>query len=74
MARTPWIPVVVGGVVGALLAATLFDTVLVILSSLVGAALLSEILEGRPAMRAVVFLLLVLVGIAVQTRRKRREA
>jgi len=74
MARTPWIPVIVGGVVGALLAATLFDTVLVILSSLVGAALLSEILAGRPVMRAVVFLLLVLVGIAVQTRRKRREA
>jgi hypothetical protein len=73
MAGTPWIPALVGGVVGAILAAVLFDAVLVILSSLVGAALLVELLGGSPMMRAIVFLLLVLVGVAVQTRRKRRE-
>jgi hypothetical protein len=73
MAGTPWIPALVGGVVGAILAAAFFDAVLVILSSLVGAALLVELLGGRPVMRAIVFLLLVLVGVAVQTRRKRRE-
>ena len=73
IAGTPWIPALVGGVVGAILAAALFDAVLVILSSLVGAALLVELLGGRPVMRAIVFLLLVLVGVAVQTRRKRRE-
>ena len=73
MAGTPWIPALVGGVVGAILAAAFFDAVLVILSSLVGAALLAELLGGRPVMRAIVFLLLVLVGVAVQTRRKRRE-
>ena len=73
IAGTPWIPALVGGVVGAILAAALFDAVLVILSSLVGAALLAELLGGRPVTRAIVFLLLVLVGVAVQTRRKRRE-
>jgi hypothetical protein len=73
IAGTPWIPALVGGVVGAILAAAFFDAVLVILSSLVGAALLVELLGGRPVMRAIVFLLLVLVGVAVQTRRKRRE-
>lgn len=73
MAGTPWIPALVGGMVGAILAATLFDAVLVILSSLVGAALLAELLGGRPVMSAIVFLLLVLVGVAVQTRRKHRE-
>ena len=73
MAGTPWIPALVGAVVGAILAAALFDAVLVILSSLVGAALLAELIGGRPVMRAIVFLLLVLVGVAVQTRQKRRE-
>ena len=74
MAGTPWIPAFVGGVVCAILAAALFDAVLVILSSLVGALLLAELLGGSPVMRAVVFILLVLLGVAVQTRRKRREA
>jgi hypothetical protein len=74
MAGTPWIPVFVGGAVGAILAAALFDAVLVILSSLVGAALLAELIGGRPVMRAIVFLLLVLLGVAVQTRKRHREA
>jgi hypothetical protein len=75
MSATPWIPALVGGVVGAILAAALFDAVLVMFSSLVGAALLSEPLAGRPAMRATFFLLLVLVGVVVQTRKSdgRRE-
>ncbi len=73
VAGMPWIPALVGGVVGAILVGALFDTVLVILSSLVGAALLAQLLGGAPVMRAVVFLLLVLLGVAVQTRRKRAE-
>lgn len=72
-AGTPWLPALVGGVVGAILAATLFDTVLVVLSSLVGAALLSELLGERLVARALVFFLLAVFGIAVQTRARRRE-
>jgi hypothetical protein len=72
-AGTPWLPALVGGVVGAVLAAALFDAVLVVLSSLVGAVLLSELLGGGLVTRALVFLLLAIFGIAVQTRARRRE-
>ena len=72
-AGTPWLPALAGGVVGAVLAAALFDAVLVVLSALVGAALLADFLGGRLAARGVVFLLLSVLGIAVQTRTRRRE-
>jgi hypothetical protein len=71
--RDPWLPALVGAVVGALLAITLFDAVLVVLSSLVGAALLARLFGRRPAMQAIVLLLLALLGIVLQTRARRRE-
>ncbi|MGE5345096.1 MAG: hypothetical protein ACM3JH_04000 [Acidithiobacillales bacterium] len=71
--RAPWLPALVGAVAGALLAITLFDAVLVVLSSLVGAALLARLLGGRPATQAIVLLLLALLGIVLQTRARRRE-
>lgn len=72
-AGTPWLPALVGGVVGAVLAAALFDAVLVVLSSLVGAALLADLLGEGLVMRGVVFLLLSVFGIAVQSRTRKRE-
>ncbi len=70
---TPWLPAVLGGVVGALLSATLFDAVLIVLSSLVGAALLAELFGGRRPTQAVVFVLLTLLGVVFQSRSRRRE-
>jgi hypothetical protein len=70
---TPWLPALVGGAVGALLAATLFDTFLAVLSSLVGAALLAGLLGGGLVTRGLVFLLLAVFGMAVQTRSRVRK-
>ncbi len=67
----PWLPAVVGAVLGALLAATLFDAVLVVLSSLVGAALLARLFGGRPATQGIVLLVLALLGTVLQTRARR---
>jgi hypothetical protein len=71
---TPWLAVLIGGVAGAVLSAALFDAVLVVLSSLVGAALLTKLLGGRLLTQGVVFIGLTLLGIAVQARAKHRRA
>ncbi len=72
--KTPWLPALLGGVLGALLSATLFDAVLIVLSSLVGAALLAELFGGRRGTQAAVFVLLSLLGIVFQARSRRPEA
>ncbi len=72
-AGTPWLPALIGGVLGALLSIALFSAVLVVLSSLVGAALLARLLDGKPLTQGIAFLLLTLLGIVVQTRGSRRE-
>ncbi|HUP41600.1 MAG TPA: hypothetical protein VM599_00165 [Thermoanaerobaculia bacterium] len=68
----------VGGLVCAFLALWLFEAALILLSSLAGAALLTQALALAPAATALAFLVLVVVGIAVQAgigpRRRRRAA
>jgi hypothetical protein len=71
---TPWLAVLIGGVAGAVLSAALFDAVLVVLSSLVGAAFLAKLFGGRLWTQGVVFIGLTLLGIAVQARTKHRRA
>jgi hypothetical protein len=63
-----WLPLVVGGLVGAIVMIAVFDWALVILSSLVGAELVATALPFAPSMRAVAFAALLVVGLAVQTR------
>jgi hypothetical protein len=72
--RVPWLPALVAGVLGAVLASTLFDSILVVLSSLVGAALIARLVEGGGAAQGVVFVALALLGVLLQSRTKRREA
>lgn len=71
----------VGGIVCAFLALWLFEAALILLSSIAGAAILGgaleEMLDLAPAAAALGFLVLVVVGIAVQAGigpRKRRRA
>ena len=71
----------VGGIVCAFLALWLFEAALILLSSIAGAAILggalAETLDLAPAAAALGFLVLVVVGIAVQAGigpRKRRRA
>jgi hypothetical protein len=63
-----WLALLVGGVMGALLVLLLFGAALVLLSSVVGAGLVAESTSIPSPGPVAVFLLLVLVGIAVQSR------
>jgi hypothetical protein len=63
-----WLALLVGGVMGALLLLLLFGAALVLLSSVVGAGIVAESTSIPSPWPVAVFLLLVLVGIAVQSR------
>jgi hypothetical protein len=68
-----WIPLVVGGIVGLVLVLTLFDWSLILLSSLLGANLIVQAPSLRSSITALLFTLLVVVGIAVQATSMHRE-
>jgi len=59
---------VIGGVIGAVLAAFLMDWAIIVLSCLVGAALVVPALGLQPLMSALVYAGLVAVGIVVQAQ------
>jgi len=66
-----------GGMLSTLLVLSLFDWALIILSSLVGAAMISQIsfdmvrFEGGP--RTLIFIVLLVIGLIVQYEQKQRE-
>lgn len=68
--------VVVGGLLGAVLAAMMMDWTIIVLSSLAGAMLVSSTFAASPLVDAAVFAMLTAVGIVVQysvlTGRRRR--
>jgi MFS family permease len=57
---------VIGGVIGAIVTALLMDWAIIVLSSLVGAGLIVPQLTSRPAKGAIVFVVLVVIGILIQ--------
>ncbi len=62
-----WFPFVLGGVIGMILMLLLFDWALIILSSMGGASLLTQAFSlPRPTM-LLVFVILVVIGIVVQS-------
>ena len=70
--RLEWLIYIVGGVIGALLAASLFDVALIGLSSLAGAALIVGVVNIREEFRLIILILLVVVGLVVQSSRLSR--
>jgi hypothetical protein len=56
-----------GGVIGAALLVAMFDSALLLLSSLFGASLIVESVELPPYRKLVLFIVLLLVGIVVQS-------
>ncbi len=61
-----WIPYLIGGILGAILMFLLFDWALIVLSSLSGASMiLRGVAVHRPA-AAVLFVILVVLGILIQ--------
>lgn len=65
--------VLVGAVVAAFLAFKLFEVALVVLSSLVGAALISQAIGLSPGASGILFVVLAIVGIAWQMGSKERK-
>ncbi len=68
-----WFPFVIGGVLGMVLVLLLFDWALIILSSLGGAALLTQAFTiPRPTL-LLVFILLAIFGVVIQSRMMEAE-
>ena len=63
-----WFTLIVGGIVGAVLLFFLFDWVLIALSSIVGALLISDAFTLAPGIEAVIIIALTLAGIFIQTK------
>ena len=63
-----WVFFILGGIVGAILALLLLDWALIILSSLMGATLISQATHLARTQGTVLFIVLVIVGILVQSR------
>lgn len=70
---TMWIAFVVGGLLGAMLTAVLLDPALIVMSSLAGATAISQNVPLDPSGRTLLFVVLLVLGIAVQTRQFVRE-
>lgn len=64
-----WMGAVAGGILGALVVAALFDWALIVLSSAVGAALVTDAIGANPSSALVLFALLLLFGLITQARR-----
>src|SRR5208337_3438824 len=61
-----WIIFIVGGVIGAALIAALLDWALIIISSLAGSSMIINAFHFGRSMAALIFIVLLFIGIAVQ--------
>ncbi|HUA38071.1 MAG TPA: DUF4203 domain-containing protein [Candidatus Sulfopaludibacter sp.] len=68
-----WTAFAVGGLLGAVLSLTLLDPALIIMSSLAGATAVSQNVPLEPEARTVLFVVLLLLGIAIQAGQYARE-
>jgi hypothetical protein len=68
-----WLAFIVGGILGVILISLVFDWALILLSSIVGAFLITNALETGTATGNILFFVLVLGGIAIQAWIKRRR-
>ena len=67
-AQSTWLTFIIGGIIGALLLLMLFDWALIFLSAVVGAHLLQGAVVLPPTGTAILFIILVLIGVVVQAR------
>jgi hypothetical protein len=68
-----WALFVAGGVIGVLAIALLFEWALIVLSSLVGAALVAQAIPLRTLVQVMLFVILLAVGVSAQLRLMRRK-
>ena len=75
-----WPIFVIGGILGAVLLFLIFDWALIVISSLSGASFIVQTVELKHDVETVLFFILVILGIIIQTvllkkgRRQEREA
>jgi len=62
----PWAPFVIGGLLGAVLLYLLFDWTLIVLSSLAGAAFISQTIQINAVPSAILLAALFLAGVIIQ--------
>jgi MFS family permease len=63
-----WLPYLLGGIIGAALVILLFNWALIILSSLVGASLIVEVIQTNPTLNVIIFVVLFIIGFVIQAR------
>ncbi len=68
-----WLVVIAGGVLGAILAGTMFDWALIILTSASGAMLTAQTLDLTYPLSMVVLVVLLLIGLIVQGNMKAND-
>jgi hypothetical protein len=68
----PTIAYIVCGIIGAILISIVFEWALIFLSSLTGAMLITRTLSFEPMIETALIVLLVVIGIVVQSRIQRR--
>jgi hypothetical protein len=70
-AHFPWIPVIIGAIVGALLMAVLFEWALILLSSVTGAYLIAQVVDGGFGAGLALFAVLAIAGIIIQAKSRK---
>jgi len=63
-----WLLCVIGGIIGVILVFVIFDWTLIVLSSLIGAALIAQFTELSSRLEALIFLILMASGVLFQAR------
>lgn len=68
-----WATYIIGGIIGVVMVGYLFDWALISLSSLAGASLIVQTFQLQRVADGVIFLVLVIIGVAIQSSTLRRE-
>ena len=71
--RGLWFLSLIGGIMGAIVAAAYFDWALVILSSLTGAAMVSQSLPLSPTVKGLMLVVLIIIGIFTQSKLMQKD-
>lgn len=66
MGRAPWVLFLIGGAIGAVVAAAFFDWALIILSSLTGATMITRALPLGSVPGVLIFVILMAIGLFIQ--------
>lgn len=63
-----WLLFIVGGILGAILAASLFEATLIVLSSLIGALIIIQVVNFNDLVKAILLIVLMAVGVVIQVQ------